>query len=51
LIPVTDEQGNPLTGVTIVVKGTTRGTASDINGNHTIEDIDPLITFLLNIFR
>jgi len=34
---VTDEKGNPLTGVTVVVKGTTRGTTTDINGNYVIE--------------
>lgn len=38
---VTDEQGNSLTGVTIVVKGTTRGTLSDVNGNYIIEVEDP----------
>jgi len=34
---VNDAKGNPLPGVTIVLKGTTRGTTSDINGNYTIQ--------------
>lgn len=34
---VTDNEGNPLTGVTVVLKGTTRGSTSDINGNYSIE--------------
>ena len=34
---VTDEQGNPIAGATVFVKGTTRGTTTDINGNFTLE--------------
>lgn len=33
---VTDSGGQPLPGVTVVVKGTTRGTITDANGNYTI---------------
>lgn len=33
---VTDEDGNTLPGVSVVVKGTTNGTATDIDGNYTI---------------
>lgn len=33
---VTDDNGQPLPGVTIVFKGTTRGTVSDIDGNYII---------------
>lgn len=33
---ITDEQGTVLPGVSIVVKGTTRGTQSDFDGNYTI---------------
>ena len=33
---VTDESGQPLPGVTILIKGTTVGVASDINGNFNI---------------
>ena len=34
---VTDSNGVPLPGVTIVVKGTQQGTISDVNGNFTID--------------
>jgi TonB-linked SusC/RagA family outer membrane protein len=33
---ITDEQGLPLPGVTVTVKGTTRGTNADINGTYSI---------------
>jgi TonB-dependent starch-binding outer membrane protein SusC len=33
---VTDDKGNPLPGVSIVVKGTAAGTNTDMNGNFTI---------------
>ena len=36
---VTDAQGAPLPGVTIVVKGTTRGTISDSNGNYALTGV------------
>jgi TonB-linked SusC/RagA family outer membrane protein len=36
---VTDGTGQPMPGVTILVKGTTTGTVSDINGNFSITDI------------
>lgn len=34
---VSDEGGETLIGVSILVKGTTRGTISDIDGNYAIE--------------
>jgi len=34
---VTDESGNPLIGVSIVVKGTTNGTTTDFDGNYSIQ--------------
>jgi TonB-linked SusC/RagA family outer membrane protein len=34
---VTDETGAPLPGVTVVVKGTTLGTITDVDGNYTLE--------------
>ena len=34
---VNDSNGEPLPGVTIVVKGTTTGTVSNIDGNFTLE--------------
>jgi TonB-dependent starch-binding outer membrane protein SusC len=33
---VKDETGSPLPGVTVVVKGTSNGTSTDINGNYSI---------------
>ncbi|MDQ2177183.1 SusC/RagA family TonB-linked outer membrane protein [Marinifilum sp. D714] len=33
---VTDDQGVPLPGVSVVVKGTTNGTATDIDGNYVL---------------
>src|SRR5690606_23641960 len=33
---VTDETGQPLPGVTVVIKGTTRGTVTDANGNYSL---------------
>ncbi|MHB8209546.1 SusC/RagA family TonB-linked outer membrane protein [Mucilaginibacter sp.] len=33
---VTDEKGNPFPGVTILIKGTSNGTNTDVNGNYTI---------------
>ena len=38
---VKDEEGNPIPGVTIVLKGTTLGTTTDINGNYIINVVDP----------
>jgi TonB-linked SusC/RagA family outer membrane protein len=34
---ITDESGMPLPGANILVKGTTKGTQSDFDGNYTIE--------------
>lgn len=34
---VTDQDGNPLPGVTIIVKGTTVGVISDFDGNYSLE--------------
>ena len=33
---VTDDTGSPMTGVTVLVKGTTIGTLSDMDGNYTL---------------
>jgi len=38
---VTDANGIPLQGVTVVLKGTTRGTLTDFEGNYTIQVVDP----------
>ena len=34
---VTDEKGNPVPGVTVLIKGTSTGTTTDVKGNFTIE--------------
>jgi TonB-linked SusC/RagA family outer membrane protein len=36
---VIDELGEPLPGVTVVIKGTTDGTVTDIDGNYTLSNI------------
>ncbi len=33
---ITDERGEPLPGVTIIIKGTTNGTVTGVNGSYTI---------------
>ena len=38
---VTDEDGNPLPGVNIIIKGTLTGGITDLNGNYSIEVGDP----------
>nr|WP_319509990.1 SusC/RagA family TonB-linked outer membrane protein [uncultured Draconibacterium sp.] len=44
---VTDETGEPLVGVTVVEKGTTHGTVTDINGQYSINDLssDAVLVF------
>lgn len=37
---VQDSSGEPLPGVTVLIKGTSNGTITDINGNFSISDID-----------
>ena len=37
---VDDETGEPLIGATVMEKGTTNGTATDIDGNFTL-NVDP----------
>jgi TonB-linked SusC/RagA family outer membrane protein len=36
---VTDIQGGPLPGVTIMIKGTTNGTITDVDGHYTLNDV------------
>jgi len=38
---VTDEDGNTLPGVNIIIKGTSTGTITDLDGNYSIEVEDP----------
>lgn len=44
---VTDSSGEPMPGVTIIVKGTTNGTISDTEGNYTLSNVpsDATIVF------
>ncbi len=37
---VVDEEGNPLIGVNILVKGSYQGTATDLDGNFILEEVD-----------
>ncbi|WP_232745193.1 carboxypeptidase-like regulatory domain-containing protein [Capnocytophaga sp. H4358] len=34
---VTDESNSPLPGATVIIKGSTKGTATDLNGSYEIE--------------
>lgn len=43
---VTDEQGVPLPGASVVEKGTTNGTQSDFDGNYTIEVNDGAVLLI-----
>jgi len=36
---VTNEAGEPLPGVTVVIKGTTQGTTTNVDGNYTIPNV------------
>ena len=45
---VTDENGVPLPGVTIVLKGTTQGTISDVDGNYSISVPDDATTLVFS---
>ncbi len=45
---VTDEDGNSLPGVNIVVKGTMTGTITDVDGNYSIQADDPDATLVFS---
>lgn len=45
---VTDEQGNSVPGVNILIKGTTRGVISDLNGNYNIDNVAPDATLVFS---
>jgi TonB-dependent starch-binding outer membrane protein SusC len=44
---VTDSEGQPLPGVSIVIKGTTRGTVTNTNGEYSLTDVssDAMLVF------
>ncbi len=45
---VTDASGEPLPGVTVLVKGTTQGTVTDFDGNYTIADVSAGATLVFS---
>ncbi len=45
---VSDEDGQPLPGVTVVVKGTTQGTITDANGNYSISEVSDDATLIFS---
>lgn len=45
---ITDSSGSPLPGVTIVVKGSTKGTVTDAEGNYSISDVSGDNTLLFS---
>lgn len=45
---VTDEKGNPLPGVTVVVKGTALGTLTDATGKYAINDAPQNVTLIFS---
>jgi len=45
---VTDENGNPIPGATVIIKGTTIGTTTDLNGNYVIEGVAPQTTLIVS---
>ncbi|MEN8247992.1 MAG: TonB-dependent receptor [Bacteroidota bacterium] len=45
---VSDENGNPIPGVNIIIKGTTQGAISDADGNYTIHVDDPDVTLVFS---
>ena len=45
---VQDEQGEPLVGVSVAVKGTTTGTVTDINGGYTLKVTNPNATLFFS---
>ncbi len=44
---VTDEKGEPLPGVTVLIKGTTKGKVTDVEGNFSLENVpgDAILVF------
>jgi TonB-linked SusC/RagA family outer membrane protein len=44
---VQDQKGDPLIGVSVIVKGTSQGTVTDLNGNYSIE-VTPGMTLIFS---
>lgn len=45
---VVDSEGEPLPGVTVLVKGTTQGSVTDFNGTYSIDNITEDVTLLFS---
>lgn len=45
---ITDKDGNPIPGATVVIKSTNKGTTTDSNGNFVIEDVPPQSVLLVS---
>jgi len=45
---VTDVSGQPLPGVTVLVKGTTNGTITDFNGKYTLTNVPPAASLMFS---
>lgn len=45
---VSDNSGQPLPGVTVVVKGTTNGTITDVNGKYTLSNVPGNATLMFS---
>ncbi|WP_236973464.1 SusC/RagA family TonB-linked outer membrane protein [Membranihabitans maritimus] len=45
---VTDNNGEPLIGVNVLVKGSNKGTSTDFDGNFTLEDVDENATLVVS---
>jgi TonB-linked SusC/RagA family outer membrane protein len=45
---VTEENGDPLPGVTVIVKGTTNGAITDADGNYSIGDVNEKSTLVFS---
>ncbi|WP_346863399.1 TonB-dependent receptor [uncultured Draconibacterium sp.] len=45
---VTDETGQALPGVTVVVKGTVQGTVTDTDGNYSLTDVSENVTLIFS---
>ena len=47
---ILDQRGEPVIGATVAIKGTTNGTATDIDGNFTLKNVKPsdviLVTYV-----
>src|SRR5450432_2047284 len=44
---IANENGQPLQGASVIVKGTSKGTSTDVNGNFSIE-VGPVSTIIIS---